>query len=90
MSEPIRAVYNHGSLQLLDEVQLEEGQEVRLVILSEMDRVDAELGDLLIRMPEPPGADEIDRAALLKEVADAFRGLPPLSEEIIAERRAGP
>jgi predicted DNA-binding antitoxin AbrB/MazE fold protein len=90
VSQPIRAVYDHGSLRLLDEVELAEGQEVHVVILSDKERLEAALGDLLIRMPEPPGADDIDEAALLEEVADAFRGLPPLSEEIIAERRESP
>ena len=89
MSQPIRAVFNEGSLRLLDEVQLAEGQEVHLVILSERERVDAALGDLLMKWPDPGDVD-IDEAALLEELADAFRGLPPLSEEIIAERRAGP
>ena len=87
MSQPIRAVYDQGSLRLLDEVQLREDQEVHLVILSEQERVDAALGDLLVKMPEPDlGA--IDEAALREKVANAFRGTPPLSEDIIAERRA--
>ena len=90
MSQSIRAVYNDGSLRLLDEVQLAEGQEVHVVILSERERVDAALGDLLVKMPEPPGAEEIDEAGLREEVARAFRGLPPLSEDIIAERRESP
>ncbi len=89
MSQTIRAVYNDGNLRLLDEVQLAEGQEVHLVILSERERVDAALGDLLMKWPDPGDVD-IDEAAVLEELADAFRGLPPLSEEIIAERRAGP
>jgi predicted DNA-binding antitoxin AbrB/MazE fold protein len=87
MTQPIRAVYDHGSLRLLDDVQLAEGQEVHLVILSERDRARIALGDLLVEMPEPPGAAEIDEAALLEEVAEALRGAPPLSEAIIAERR---
>ena len=89
MSQTIRAVYNDGNLRLLDEVQLAEGQEVHLVILSERERVDAALGDLLMKWPDPGDVD-IDEAALLEELADAFRGLPPLSGEIIAERRTGP
>jgi predicted DNA-binding antitoxin AbrB/MazE fold protein len=89
MSQTIRAVYNDGNLRLLDEVQLAEGQEVHLVILSDRERVGAALGDLLMKWPDPGDVD-IDEAALLKELADAFRGLPPLSKEIIAERRAGP
>ena len=89
MPQPIRAVYDNGSLRLLDEVELAHGQEVHLRILSEKDRVEAALGDLLMKWPDPGDVD-IDEAALLEEVAEAFRGLPPLSEEIIAERRAGP
>ena len=87
MSHPVRAVYDRGSLRLLDEVQLAEGQEVHLVILSEQERVDAALGDLLIKAPELDMGD-IDVTALREKVADAFRGTPPLSEDIIAERRA--
>lgn len=90
MPQPIRAVYDHGSLRLLDEVELAEGQEVHEVILSERDRARIALGDLVVDMPEPPGAEEIDDAALLEEVAEALRGLPPLSEAIIAERRESP
>jgi predicted DNA-binding antitoxin AbrB/MazE fold protein len=88
MSQPIRAVYDNGSLRLLDEVQLEEGQQVHLVILSEKERVRAALGDLLMEWPNPGDVD-IDEDALRAELTEAFRGLPPLSEEIIAERRGG-
>lgn len=87
MSHTVRAVYDHGSLRLLDEVEHAEGQEVHVVMLSQRDRARIALGDLLVDMPEPPGAAEIDEAALLEEVAEALRGLPPLSEAIIAERR---
>ena len=89
MSQPIRAVYDHGSLRLLDEVELAEGQEVHLVILSEKERVRAALGDLVMDMPERIDED-IDEAALLDVIAKGYRGSPLLSETIIAERRAGP
>jgi predicted DNA-binding antitoxin AbrB/MazE fold protein len=88
VSQPIRAVYDHGSLRLLDEVELAEGQEVHLVILSEKERVRAALGDLLMEWPDPGDVD-IDEDALREEITEAFRGLRPLSEEIIAERRSG-
>ena len=44
MSQPIRAVYKGGQLLLLDPVQLTEGQEIRVLIFSEEDRVRAALG----------------------------------------------
>lgn len=89
MSQPIRAIYNGGSLRLLDEVHLAEGQEVHLVILSDRERVRAALGDLLMEMPDP-GGEDIDEVALMEEIARGYRGTPLLSETIIAERRSGP
>jgi predicted DNA-binding antitoxin AbrB/MazE fold protein len=44
MSQPIRAVYKSGQLWLLDPVHLTEGQEIRVLILSEEDRVRAAYG----------------------------------------------
>lgn len=89
MSQPIRAVYNHGTLRLLDEVHLAEGQEVQLVILSARDRARMALGELLMERPKPDG-EEIDEAALIEVIAKGYRGTPLLSETIIAERRTGP
>ena len=53
MSQPIRAVYKGGKLWLLDPVHLTEGQEVRVLILSEEDRVRAALGDLVVPVSLP-------------------------------------
>ena len=53
MSQPIRAVYKGGKLWLLDPVHLTEGQEMRVLILSEEDRVRAALGDLVVPVPLP-------------------------------------
>ena len=89
MSQPIRAVYNDGNLRLLDEVELTEGQEVRLLILSEKERVRAALGDLVMKAPDR-ARQEIDENALLAEIAKGFRGTQLPSEIIIAERRTGP
>lgn len=88
MPQSVRAVYDNGALRLLDEVQLTEGQQVYVEILSEKERVRAALGDLVTEIPDP-GGEEIDEAALRAKLTEAFRGLPPLSEEIIAERRGG-
>ena len=89
MSQPIRAIYDHGSLRLLEEVQLSEGQEVHLVILSEKERVRAALGDLVMESGARDGED-VDEAALMEVIAKGYRGAPLVSEAIIAERRDGP
>lgn len=89
MSRPIRATYHHGHLRLLDPVDLAEGQEIHMVILSARDRARAALSDLLAEVPGQPD-EELDEAALLKEIEEEFRGQPTLSETIIEERRTGP
>jgi predicted DNA-binding antitoxin AbrB/MazE fold protein len=100
ISQPIRAVYSQGQLRLLDPVNLSEGEEVQLMILSDSmplkhewrsieERVLAALGDLLVEIPDPTGAD-LDEALLAREMEEGFRGQPPLSDTIIEERRDGP
>jgi predicted DNA-binding antitoxin AbrB/MazE fold protein len=89
MSQPIRAVYSEGQLRLLDPVDLSEGEEVQLMILSVEERAIAALGDLLLKLPDAID-DDVDEEALLREIEDGFRGQPPLSETIIEERREGP
>jgi predicted DNA-binding antitoxin AbrB/MazE fold protein len=87
ISQPIRAVYSQGQLRLLDSVNLSEGEEVQLMILSDEERVLAALGDLLVEVPEPLG-EEIDEEALAREIEEGFRG-QSLSDTIIEERRSG-
>jgi predicted DNA-binding antitoxin AbrB/MazE fold protein len=89
MSPPIRAVYKGGQLWLLDPVHLTEGQEIRVLILPEEDRVRAALGDLVVPLPTPT-EEEVDEEALAREVEAGFRGQPPLSDTILEERRTGP
>ena len=88
MSPPIRAVYKGGQLWLLDPVPLTEGQEIRVIILSEEDRVRAALGDLVVPL-STPATEDVDEEALAREVEAGFRGQPPLSETILEERRTG-
>jgi predicted DNA-binding antitoxin AbrB/MazE fold protein len=89
MSQPIRAIYHEGQLRLLDPVDLSEGQEIQVVILSDAESARAALGDLLVEISEP--MDEgLDEDALAREIEVAFRGQPPLSDAIIEERREGP
>jgi predicted DNA-binding antitoxin AbrB/MazE fold protein len=89
MSQPIRAVYSEGRLRLLDPVNLTEGQEIRLMILSDEDCVRLALSDLLAEISDATVGD-IDEDALMREIEEGFRGQPPLSEVIIKERREGP
>ncbi len=85
----VRAVYEQGHLRLLDPVDLKEGQEIHVTIMSDRERVRAALGDLLVETPITSDED-FDEEQLMQEIEEAFRGLPPLSEIIIQERREGP
>jgi predicted DNA-binding antitoxin AbrB/MazE fold protein len=89
MSTSIRAVFENGKLRPLEPVDLAEGQEIQVTILTDRERALAALGDSLVKLPPSDDAD-IDEEALLKEIEEAFRGQPPLSETIIEERREGP
>lgn len=89
MSQAIRAVYREGQLRLLDPVNLTEGEEIQLMILSADERVATALGDLLVEIADQAVGD-IDEAALAREIEEGFRGQHPLSDAIIEERREGP
>ena len=88
MSQAIRAIYHEGQLQLLDKVDLAEGQEIQLLILSDDEKLRSALGDLL-HESEDTNDEIVDEAALLAEIEQAFRGQPPLSQSIIDERKEG-
>lgn len=88
-SQPLRAIYREGQLRLLDPVDLSEGQEIQLMILSDEERVLAALSDLLVKIPDVSN-ETLDENALAREIEEGFRGQPPLSDMIIRERREGP
>ncbi|MEP7285012.1 MAG: antitoxin family protein [Chloroflexota bacterium] len=71
----MRAVYEHGHLRLLDPVDLTEGQEIQLMIVSERERARVALGDVLVYYDPAAELDEtVDEAGLLAEIdADLFR-----------------
>jgi predicted DNA-binding antitoxin AbrB/MazE fold protein len=89
MADAVRAIYEQGRLRLLDPVNLAEGQEIALMILSERERARAALGNLMVEYaPEP--VEDVDEAALLAEIDVAMKGKPPVSDVILEERREGP
>lgn len=89
MAQAVRAVYEQGWLRLLEPVNLIEGEEIHVVLLSERVRARAALADLLIEY-ELESAEDIDEAKLLAEIDAAMQGKPPISDAIIEERREGP
>lgn len=89
MAHAIRAVYEQGWLRLLEPVNLIEGQEIHVMLVSERERARAVLEDLLVQYAAEP-VEEIDETKLLAEIDAAMRGQPPISDVIIEERREGP
>ena len=90
MTISVRAVFEKGKLRLLEPVDLAEGQEIELMILTERERATAALGDLLAQVAAPTDGDSVDEARLMREIEEGFRGQRPLSETILEERREGP
>jgi len=90
MTISVRAVFENGRLRPLEPIDLVEGQEIELQILTDRERAIAALGDLLASVSAPLDDDTFDEAALMREIEEAFRGQPPLSQTIIEERREGP
>jgi predicted DNA-binding antitoxin AbrB/MazE fold protein len=88
VSQAIRAIYTDGQLHLLDPIELTEGQQVQLVILSDRERILAALGDLLAHIPNSTD-DDVDETTLLNEIEADLRGKPTISDAIIQESREG-
>jgi predicted DNA-binding antitoxin AbrB/MazE fold protein len=80
----VRAVYHQGHLQLLDPVNLAEGQQVHIQIVEAEKPLKALIADML--MPFEGIASEIDEAGLLNELDQQLKGKRPLSEIIIEDR----
>ncbi len=89
MSEPIDAIYENGHIRILDDVDLHEGQKLKVIVVSDRDQLREALGDLVASWPDPSIVIE-DEEALMAEIEEGFKGTPSLSELIIAERQEGP
>ena len=93
----IRAIYEEGKLRLLDPIALQEGQRVDIQVdlnqSNERDLLQNALADLDIQWADPSTTvdDDIrDDDTLMQEIAAGTKGLAPLSEVIIQERRESP
>jgi predicted DNA-binding antitoxin AbrB/MazE fold protein len=87
--QALRAVYEQGRLRFLEPVNLAEGQEIQVVILSERERVQSALENELVHYGAQPD-DDVDEAALQAEIDAVMQGKPSVSDAIIDERREGP
>ena len=70
-------------------MDLTEGQEIELIIVSEHERAYVALSDLLVHY-DPETENEIDETRLMAELDNSLQGNPSVSEAIIRERREGP
>ena len=84
----VRAVYQDGKLQLLDDVHLQEGQEVQLHIVEKQAPLRERIGDMLTSF-DVDESSNIDEEALMQDLDKVLRGKRPLSEIILEERREG-
>lgn len=89
MSQAVRAVYEDGRLRVIDPIDLAEGEQVQLMILSERERTRAALGDLLVA-PELDAGDAVDEDGLVTEIDATLRGQVSVSAAIIQERQDSP
>ena len=81
----VRAVYRQGHLQLLDPVNLTEGQQVQLQIVEAETPLKMLIADML--SPFEGIADEVDEAALMQELDQQLLGKRPLSDIILEDRQ---
>ena len=87
MALAVRGIYQNGKLTLLDPVNLEEGQTVLVTLVEESQTLRDVLADL-ISPPDVNGGDDLDEAALMREIDEQTNGIT-VSDLIIEERRSG-
>lgn len=86
----IRAVYDNGTLRLLDPVELLPGQQVTVTIETptEQDAMRTALGDL-VRWADPDAGQDAWAEDEADAIDQAFQGRPSLSQIILEERGEG-
>lgn len=88
MGITVNAIYENGKLVLLEPLDLQEGQQVQVTVLTERDRVRAALKDILVETHFSEGDEDFDEEALMEEIREATKGLN-FSDLIIQERNEG-
>ena len=83
----VRAIYRDGQLEILDPIDLTNGQEVRIQILDTPTSIHALVHDMLMTVDFD--TDELDEETILQDLDQALSGKRPLSDLIIEERREG-
>lgn len=83
----VRAIYQNGQLRLLEPIDLQDGQEIQVQIVSQPSKLLEAISDLIFSLQE----DEVNRppfdeTAVQNELDLALQGKRPLSELIIEER----
>lgn len=81
----VRAIYQNGTFQPIDDVNLADGQEVQLHIVSHAVSAKSIVEDLLV-ITAQSDADVFDEVSIMQELDEALTGKTPLSEIVIDER----
>jgi predicted DNA-binding antitoxin AbrB/MazE fold protein len=82
----VRAIYQNGQLQLLEPVNLMDGEEVEIQILSPKNPLNDLLSDLIV--PQSDNTSEFDESELVKQIDNLTQGIT-LSDIVIDERQSG-
>lgn len=84
----IRAIYKNGHLQLLESVDLQDGEEVHIHIVDKEDLLIDLVSDLIVKPETTDNFDDIDEVAFMQQLDAATKGVT-LSDIVIEERRSG-
>lgn len=91
---PVRAIYEHGILRLLEPIELEEGEQVDVIIQTinaiedEEAQIRAALADMNIQYPDPNAVieDELDDEEMYALLDAELKDAPSSSQYIIDQR----
>lgn len=84
----VRAIYQNGNLKLLEPVDLRDGEEVEIHIISTDELLNNLLSDLVVKPDSQVDPDEIDEVELMEQLDSTTQGVT-LSDIVIEERRSG-
>lgn len=84
----VRAIYQNGQLELLEPVDLVDGEEVHIQIVDKEDILLDLMSDLIIQSESADEDELIDEDALIRQLDRTTKGTT-LSDIVIDERRSG-